>query len=128
MDKNPLLKLFVSESQDINNQELSDLLLPYLTINKESGGFDFTQSFRELSNTEMILILLAALKARHIVLNTDEKISPSEIIKMEIMPSGSAKSAIKKLFDEGDIKSDNGKYYLPNYKISKVITTLKIKF
>jgi hypothetical protein len=128
MNQDPLSKLFVSESQDINKQQLADLLSPYLTINKESQGFDFTEAFRSLPNTKMILILLAGLKARHLVLKTDDKIPPSEIIKMEIMPSGSVKSSLKKLFDEGEIKSENGKYYVPNYKISKLVSMFEIKF
>lgn len=125
MSTDPLSKLVVSESQDINRQELSDLLLPYVTINKEAQGLDFTKSFRELPNLKKILVLLAAFKARNLVLGIEEKVSPSEVMKMDIMPEGSVKTALKSLLEDGEIKSDKGKYYLPNYKIPRLVATIK---
>ncbi len=117
----PLNKLFVSESQAVNRQELTELLLPFLSINKETQSFDFSGKFHNLSNAEKILLLLAAVKARSLVLGTEDKISPSEIIKMEIAPEGSIKGTLKLLLTAKDIKSDNGKYSLPNYKLSQVV-------
>ena len=121
----PLDQLFVSESQAVDKQELADLLLPYVSINKESKEFDFSQAFRDLTNIDKIFILLSAIKARSLVLKTDEKISPSDIIKMEIMPEGSTKGALKLLLDSNEIKSEKGKYYLPNYKIPQVVKRFK---
>lgn len=121
----PLEQLFVSESQAVNKQELADLLLPYVSISKESKELDFSQSFRDLTNIDKIFILLAALKARSLVLKIDEKITPSDIIKMEIMPEGSTKGTLKLLLDSNEIKSERGKYYLPSYKIPQVVKRLK---
>ena len=123
----PLEQLVVSESQAINKQELAELLLPYVTINKETRELDFSQTFRDLSNIDKIYVLLSALKARSLVFKIEEKIAPLEIIKMEIMPEGSAKGTLKSLLDSGEIKSEKGKYYLPNYKITQVIKRLNNK-
>lgn len=121
----PLSKLFVSESQAVDRQELSELLSPFLSINKENQTFDFSGKFHERSNIEKVLLLLAGIKARSLVLGTDDKISPSEIIKMEIAPEGSIKGTLKLLLTARDIKSENGKYSLPNYKLSQVVARFK---
>lgn len=124
-NNDPLAQLLVSESQAVDRQELADLLSPYLSINKETKSFDFSRSFRELSNADKILITLSAVKARCLVLDTEDKITPSEIIKMEIAPVGSVKATLKGLLDSKEINSEKGKYFLPNYKISQVITHFK---
>ena len=121
----PLAKLVVSESQAVDKQDLADLLLPYVSINKESKELDFSQSFRELTNVDKIFILLSALKARNLILEIDEKTSPSDIIKIEIMPAGSVKATLKSLLDSNEIKSEKGKYFLPNYKIQQVVKRFK---
>ncbi|MFA5109269.1 MAG: hypothetical protein WC458_01880 [Patescibacteria group bacterium] len=122
----PLNQLFVSESQAINRQELAELLLPYTAIHKETKEITFTSQFLELKNNSKILILLAAIKARSLILpDIDDKISPLEIIKMEIIPEGSVKTSLKSLLDLKEIKSEKGRYYLPNYKIPQVVNNFK---
>ncbi len=121
----PLQKLFVSESQAVNRQELAELLSPYLSINKETQSFEFSGNFMALPNAEKILLVLAAVKARSLFLGTEDKISPSEIIKLEIAPVGSVKGTLKTLLDSRDIKSEGGKYSLPNYKVSQVVANFK---
>jgi len=124
-NQDPLEKLFVSETQAVNRQELTELLSPFLSINKETQSFDFSGKFRELSNSEKILIVLAAIKAKSLYLGMEDKVSPSEIIKMDIAPAGSIKGTLKMLLDSKDIKSENGKYSLPNYKLSQVVARFK---
>ncbi|MBI5654390.1 hypothetical protein HZC53_01920 [Candidatus Uhrbacteria bacterium] len=121
----PLQKLLVSESQAVDRQELADLLSPYLSINKETRSFDFAGKFGELQNAEKLLILFAAIKARSLVFGTDDKVTPSEIIKMDFAPVGSIKVTLKKLLESRDIKSENGKYSLPNYKLAQVVARFK---
>lgn len=121
----PLESLLVSESQTVDKAELASLLGPYLLINKESKSLDFSGAFRDFSNPEKILLLLAGVKARSLVLGTEDKIAPSEIIKMEIAPEGSVKGTLKSLLESGDIKTEKSRYYLPNYKISQVIARFK---
>ena len=121
----PLQKLIVSESQAVDRQDLADLLSSYLSINKETQSFDFSGTFQELPNAEKILIVLSAVKARSLILGTEDKITPSELIKMDIAPEGSIKGTLKALLESKDIKSDSGKYYLPNYKLSQVVSRFK---
>ena len=64
----PLQGLFISESQAIDREQLATLLSPYLAINKETGSLDFSLQFRDLPNAEKILLILAAVKARSLVL------------------------------------------------------------
>lgn len=125
IEENPLSKLIVSESQTIDNNALADLLIPFITIHKETKKIDFSANFHELGNIEKILILLSAIKARNILLNVDDKLTPLEIIGLEIMPEGSVKGTLKKLLDTNEIKAEKGKYFLPNYKISQVVARFK---
>lgn len=120
-NSDPLSKLIISESQEINKQELADLLNPYIAINKDSQSLDFFRAFRELGNEDKLYIVFAGIKARNLLFATGEKITPSEIIKMDIMPIGSVKGALKKLYDNGEVKSEKSKYFLPNYKLHQVI-------
>ncbi|MFA6588251.1 MAG: hypothetical protein WCT08_04220 [Patescibacteria group bacterium] len=125
-ENNPLNRLLVSDSQDVNKEELANLLEPYVFINKDSKSFDFSSKFHGLpTHADRILIIFAAVKARHIILQTEDRITPSEIIKMEVAAEGSIKGTLKRLSDDGEIKADKGKYYLPNYKIPKLVEHFK---
>jgi len=124
-NNDPLASLLVSESQSIDKVGLAQLLSPYLLINKESKSLDFSGGFWELPNAEKILLVLAGVKARSLILNTEDKITPSEIIKMDIAPEGSVKITLKNLLGSKDIKSENSRYYLPNYKLPQVIARFK---
>ena len=124
-NNDPLASLLVSESQSIDKAGLAELLSPYLLINKESKYLDFSGGFLELPNSEKILLVLAGVKARSLILNMEDKITPSEIIKMDIAPEGSVKITLKNLLGSKDIKSENSRYYLPNYKLPQVIARFK---
>lgn len=124
-NNDPLQKLFVTESQAVNKKDLADLLSQYVSINRETQAMDFSGQFGKLPNAEKILIVLLAVKARSIFLETDDKITPSEIIKMEIAPTGSVKATLKVLLKNKEIKSEKGRYSLPNYKFLQVATRFK---
>jgi hypothetical protein len=124
-NQDPLEMLLVSEKQTVDRSELAQLLIPYVSIHKESSSFEFSGKFLNLPNQEKILLILCAVKARNLILKTEDAISPSEIIKLEIAPEGSIKNTLKTLTDSKEIKSDKGKYSLPNYKLPQVIARLK---
>jgi len=124
-NKNPLENLLIDESQGVNLAELAEILKPFVGIDKSSHGIQFLPDFYERKNEAKILILLAASKARKELLGDEEKMSPSEIIDLDIMPLGSVKGTLKKLFDEKIIKSENSKYYLPNYQIKILLNQTK---
>ena len=125
MSDSTISKLFVSSSQTINDQELYDLLLPYVSIDKDSHEIIFSQAFQELTNANKILIILSAMKAKSLHLKIDEKISPSEIIKISGIKPGSVKATLKALLDAKEIKSEKSRYSVPNYKISQLAAIFK---
>jgi len=124
---NPLRELLVNKSQPIDLQELAKILKDFVVINEISKKIDFFESFHSLSNELKILIILAASKARSILLKTEEKLSPTEIIHLEVMPEGSVKGNLKKLLESHEIKSEGSKYFLPNYQIRQLVSRLNSK-
>ncbi len=124
-NKNPLEALLIDESQSVNLAELAEILKPFVVIDKSSRKIQFLPPFYEQKNEAKVLILLAASKAKKELLGDEEKMSPSDIIELEIMPEGSVKGTLKKLYDEKIIRAENSKYYLPNYQIRASLTQLK---
>ena len=124
-NKNPLEDLVIDESQSVNLAELAQILKPFVVIDKSSHSINFLPLFYEQKNELKILILLAASKARKELFQDDEKMSPSDIIALEIMPEGSTKATLKKLLDEKIIRAEARKYYLPSYQIRALINQLK---
>lgn len=120
--QNPLEGLLVSDTDPINKKELADLLTPYINIDQKEKSFNFIGEFMKLNNADKIYLILSAVKARSMLFNDmEDKISPVDIVKMDIMPEGSVKATLKKLKDDNKISSDNGKYYLPNYKLHDIL-------
>lgn len=124
---NPLEDLLIDESQSTNFEELSQLLKPFIGIDKSLHKIHFFQPFHEQKNELKMLILLAASKAKKELLGIEERMAPSEIISLDIMPEGSVKATLKKLLGEKIIKSENRKYYLPNYQIKLLLNQFKNK-
>ncbi len=124
-NKNPLEALLIDESQSVNLAELAEILKPFVVIDKSSRKIQFLSPFYEQKNEAKVLILLAASKAKKELLGDEEKMSPSDIIELDIMPEGSVKGTLKKLYDEKIIRAENRKYYLPNYQIKASLTQLK---
>ncbi|HAQ03176.1 TPA: hypothetical protein DCQ22_04795 [Candidatus Nomurabacteria bacterium] len=121
----PLNQLIVDENQPVNRDTLARLLMGYITLKKGTWEIDFTEKFRELPKKEALLLLLSAIKVRNLIDSKfKDEITPSEIIKMEIMAEGTVKSSLKILSDAKDIKVRDGKYSLPNYKIPSVAERL----
>lgn len=123
--KNPLEDLLVDESKSVDLAELAQILKPFVVIDKSSRKIQFLPPFYEQKNEAKLLVLLAASKARKELLGGEEKMSPSDIIELDIMPEGSVKGTLKKLYDEKIIRAENSKYYLPNYQIRASLTQLK---
>jgi len=122
---NPFGKLIVDEGQELNQQELADLLEPFVVFVKTTRSVDFLPDFRSLPNDLKVSVILAASKARALIFSGDEKLSPKEIINLDLMPEGSVKSSIKKLYDAKEIKAEGKKYYLPNYRIASLARSLQ---
>lgn len=124
MPTNPFDKLIVDEAE-ADVQKLADLLENLVVFIRSSKTMEFLPAFHKLSNDLKILVVLAASKARASIFSEEENISPKNIIDLDIAPEGSIKATLKKLLDVKEIRSNNKKYYLPNYKILDLAEKLK---
>ena len=127
MDSNnstdPLQSLIAEDTKSIDKNRLAAFLQPYVRFDKTSKGFSFLADFDTVAtNDAKIEVVLIASKARALIFDEPEGLSPTEIISLDILPEGSVKSSLKKLYDTRKIKKNNaGKYILPNYRLNKVL-------
>jgi hypothetical protein len=131
MTKNndPLASLVSNDSRATDRKKLADLLLSYVVIDQGSKEFGFHQAFHDIgANDIKIELLLAATKARALYFNMVDGLLPGEIMSAGIMPEGSVKTSLKKLFDKHQIKKDKeGRYFLPAHRITDLINKTKTK-
>lgn len=117
---NPLNKIIVEDTGNIDLDQLTKLLENYSVIEKKTKEISFLPNFYELNNNSKILIALATFKAKAIYFKeNNEAKRPKDIISLDIMPSGSVKYCLKKLSDKGIIKREEEGYYLPDYNLIK---------
>ncbi len=128
-NNDPLAKLVAPDTKDVDRQKLADVLEPYVVFDQTSHKMNFEDKFYELrTNAEKIEVILLADKARALIFNDGKKegMSQSEILVVEAMPEGSVKSTLKTLSDNRKIlKNAEGKYYIPEYRLSKFFSKLK---
>lgn len=121
--KDPLTQLLTDDASATDREQLAALVAPFIKLVKDSEDFEFLPAFSKLDNASKVTLLLAASKARALLFNTSDGLTSSEIIATQVMAEGSAKSAIKALFDGHKIKKDKGgkKYILPSYRIPELV-------
>lgn len=126
---NPLSKLLTSESKGINLETIATFLENFVKFDEATQDIVFLRDFHKVdSNDAKIKIVLITSKAKNLLFNIDEGMSPTEIINLEIMPVGSVKSTLKRLSDSHVArKNKSGKYFIPNYSIDEVINSLKAR-
>lgn len=119
---NPLDSLLVDDAAT-DREQLAALVSPFIKIVKDSKEFEFLPAFSKLDNNSKVEILLAASKARALLFDDVDGLTPSEMIATQVMTEGSTKSAIKSLFDGHKIKKgkDGKKYVLPPYHIPELL-------
>ncbi len=122
----PLRELLADDAQSVDRNRVAACLKPYVRFDKQSKEPHFLADFATIiSNEAKIEAVLLASKARSLIFDEPEGLTPIEVIKLDIMPEGSVKSALKKLYDSRKIKKDAaGRYSIPNYRISEVIDRL----
>lgn len=124
----PLSSLIVDDVKSIDENQLTMILTPYIRFDKE-GKINLMPAFNQMKSNDLkIQILLLSSKATSIILNDQsaEGLSPIEIMAFQVMPEGSVKSSLKKLFDNHRIKKNKGnKYYVPGYRLTDVENELK---
>ncbi len=125
----PLASLFISDAQAINRKQLTKLVNPFLSIDRDSKEFTFLPAFSDLEGSGVkIEILLAGAKARSLYLNEPDGLKPVEIIEIGILATGSVKSGLRQLLQGHKIKKDKeGRYFIPSYRIPELINQFSIK-
>ncbi len=129
MSKNdPLAALISSDAKATDRKKLAELLQPYMVIDQDSQEFGFHAAFHELdSNDTKLEMLLAGAKARALFFSVADGLLSGEVIATGIMPEGSTKTSLKRLFDSHKIKKDKeGRYFLPVHRIPELIKRLNI--
>ena len=126
-DNDPLSKFTANDVKATDRQKLADFLTPFLEkIDPATGEVSFLSAFHELtSNGSKVQIVLVAAKARSLLSNVPDGMTPKELIALEVIPEGSVKTALKTLLASKQIKQDGeGRYYIPNYRISDLVSKL----
>jgi len=125
-DDNPLMDLVVDDTVALDREKLKNILKPYVIFDK-TGAISLLHPFDKLSNKGKILILLTTAKAKSLIFpESEDGMTPSEIISMDIMAEGSVKSTLKNLLEKSRSikKQPSGKYYVPNYKLANLDSEL----
>lgn len=121
-NEDPLKSLLIEDSKELDRKNLADLLRPYIRIDAEKQ-LTLLPGFHGIkSNPDKLEIILIATKARSLLFpDTEDGLTPSEIIAMDIMPGGSVKTAIKALREGSHIKKKSKKYIVLNYRLEAII-------
>ena len=123
-NNDPLRKLISEEDvQAADRKKIADFLAPLILIDNASKELSFLPDFEKVGlNADKIEIILLACKARSLLFKTPNGLTQGEIIALDIMPEGSVKSTLKKLFDPKKIKKDKeARYFLPGYRVSELV-------
>lgn len=122
-DDNPLKSLIIENNQSLDLHQLTDLLTNRIAFTAEAE-MQFLGDFYNMNNQQKVLLILLGAKAKSILFEVPDGLTPSEIIAFDIMPLGSVKSTLKTLLeDTHEVKKNTDKrYYIPNYLTSKLIT------
>ena len=125
----PLAALISSDAKAVDRAQLAELLGPFMVIDQNSKDFGFLPALREVDgNGTKIEILLAGAKARALYFNLPDGLLPMEIIAAGLMPEGSVKTSLKKLFDAHVVNKDKkGRYFLPAHHVADLFKRLNSK-
>jgi len=122
-NNDPLQTLVSNDARTIDRRKVADFLRPFVLIDNVSKQLSFQSGFNQLkSNSDKIEVILLACKARFLLFKMPDGLTQGEIIVLDIMPEGSVKSTLKRLFDSKKIKKDKeGRYFLPRYRVSELV-------
>ncbi len=122
----PLASLISNDAKSTDRKKLAELLGPYMVIDQDSREFNFHSAMHDVdANDVKIELLLAGAKARSLYFDTPDGLLPGEIMTTGLMPEGSVKSTLKKLYDGHKIKKDKERrYFLPAHRIQELIKKL----
>ncbi len=111
--------LFVEKNELLDKKVVKGILKDYVELTKE-GDIFLKEPFHKLSNEKKIFVLLLARKVLSLTVGKEELTAPKEIQDITGMPRGSCNPKLTELEEKRFLKSENGKYFVPNYAISKI--------
>jgi hypothetical protein len=122
-NEDPLQKLIADDAGLVDREKVANFLMPFVLIDAGTKQLSFLPEFTKVrSNADKIEIILLACKARALFFKTLDGLTQGEIISLDTMPEGSAKTAIKNLFDTKKIKKDKARhYFLPGYRVEELV-------
>ena len=122
-NNDPLQTLVSDNARTFDCRKIADFLRPFVLIDNVSKQLSFQSGFNQVkSNSDKIKVILLACKARSLLFKIPDGSTQGEIIVLDIMPEGSVKSTLKRLFDSKKIKKDKeGHYFLPGYRVSELV-------
>lgn len=123
----PKLEDLLVDPNEVDEELLAAILLPYTRIEKESGKITFTEEWSKLNNKNKILIYLAARKALVTIKMLDkeeEAQAPNEIEAITGIKGGSLRPALMELLQEKLIAKNPNGYYVPGFKLRTLYSAI----
>lgn len=122
-ETDPLKNLIDSAEKSVDHKRLAAFLEPFVSIDGGTQQLSFLPKFDGLvANAEKIEVALIASKARSMLFGEPDGLTQGEIIALDIMPEGSVKATLKRLYDSKKVKKDKElRYFVPGYRINEVL-------
>jgi hypothetical protein len=123
MTQDPLDQLFVRTEQVEGEQRaiLAQLILPYASINADTGDVHFKATFDDLSTKQKLLLYLLCRLALSTRPNTTftVAVSPIEIEKATMLPGGTVRPKLTELVKDRIIVKSGEGYYVPAVNLQR---------
>lgn len=120
---NPLDELFTDSGSQIEPSSIAAVLKPFLRINRENKRVLFTPDGMKVTANNKIILFILARKAMHMqAVIESESVTPKEV-KEELgknIPAGTIDAALKRLSENGPLKGQDGKYFIPDFSFPQV--------
>lgn len=118
------LEELIVSGAELDKRLVTEILAPYIKLDKDTCKIRPTDKWGLLSNDEKILIYLIARKAMVALENFDLSVEgalANEVISDTGVKSGTAYPALRKLLSSRLIEQSRDKrYYVPNYSIPQI--------
>jgi hypothetical protein len=122
----PLSGLLVKK-QDLDRKLLSEVLMPYIRLDQDSGAIVTTPAFAKLTNAAKILVFLLGRKAAKTLglLTQPEEASPKEISMLTGINYDSVKPTLSSLYKKRLVQKAKEAYFVPDHAILTVRAQLE---
>lgn len=123
-------EIFVNErGSDIDENELKEMLIPFVRIGKDTGRISLTKRFDGLSGEQKVIVILFAEKLRTEHMNTeynsDDYLSPNKISKLAETSMKHLYPSIQKLEQERILDYEQGRYRIDPSQIAEARNILR---